>query len=344
MRTSVCVTIVTYKARPFIESCLESVLQQNHPLEVVVVDNASMDGTRPILARYEDRVRVIYNNENVGFAAAQNQAISASTSEWVLALNPDVVLLPGFIEQLVEGGRIDANVGTVCGRLLAIGRDLKVPEQPLIDSAGIYFTPAMRHFDRGWHEPDDGRYRQIEYVFGASAAAALYRREMIQDISEGGNFFDPDFFSYREDADVAWRAQLLGWRCLYIPQAAAFHVRSVAPGNRHAVPSVLNMHSVKNRFLMRIKNMTGGLYRRFWIPTTLRDVLVAGGCLLSEQKSLPAFWHVARCLPRAWRWRRSIMNRRRVTDDSLAHWFSSRPCAEPVAEIALPVKCDSLLV
>src|SRR5260370_25649103 len=117
----------------------------------------------------------------------------------------------------------------------------------------------------------------------------MCRREMIQDISEGPNFFDPDFFAYREDADVAWRAQLLGWRCLYIPQAAAYHVRSVVPGNRHAVPSVLNMHSVKNRFLMRIKNMTGGLYRRFSFPTTLRAGLFSRGCLFVGQKTTPAF-------------------------------------------------------
>jgi len=148
-----------------------------------------MDGTRGILARYEGRIRVSYNNDNIGFAAAQNQAIARSSSDWVLVLNPDVVLAPDFVEQLMAAASVDSRVGTICGRLLAIGRDLQPPKRPLIDSAGLYFTPAMRHFDRGWHEPDDGRYREMEYVFGASAAAALYRREMIADISDGQSFF-----------------------------------------------------------------------------------------------------------------------------------------------------------
>jgi GT2 family glycosyltransferase len=343
MNSRVCITIVTYNSDTFIASCLESVFAQTEQdFEVVVVDNASTDHTRQILHRNRKRLRILYNDDNLGFAAAQNQAIRASKSDWVLVLNPDVILKPDFLERLLAVGRSDREVGTVCGRLMALGRDLKPIEAPLIDTAGIYFTPSLRHLDRGWRQPDTGQYRQREYVFGASAAAALYRRDMIVDVSEEGDFFDPDFFSYREDADVAWRAQLLGWHCLYVPDAVGHHVRSVGPDNRRRVPAVLNMHSVKNRILMRVKNMTGGIYRKFWLPATMRDLLVLGGCLLWEQRSLPAFWYAAKCLPRALKQRKSIMSRRRVSDETLAHWFNVEPSAEPARRDLNPVTAPVL--
>ena len=97
---------------------------------------------------------------------------------------------------------------------------------------------AMRHFDRGWRQPDERQFDHAEYVFGATAAAALYRRDMIEDISIQGEFYDPDFFIYREDADVAWRAQLMGWKCMYAPYARGYHVRKVLPGNRRALPPI----------------------------------------------------------------------------------------------------------
>src|SRR5689334_12862534 len=206
MPTSVAVTIVTYNSRRYIRPCLDAVLQQTGVSpEVVVVDNASTDSTREILTRFAGRIRVLHNDQNRGFAAAQNQAIQATTAEWVLALNPDVLLTPGFMAGLLEASEIDDNVGTVCGKLLSIGPDFHPCDQPRIDSAGIFFTRSMRHFDRGWGTPDEGQFDQMEYVFGASAAAAMYRRRMIADLSPGGEFFDPDFFAYREDADVAWR-------------------------------------------------------------------------------------------------------------------------------------------
>src|ERR1700726_870183 len=98
----VSVTIVTYNSGRFIKRCLESVLAQRYPnKEIIVIDNASTDGTVDILEQFEDRCQIIYNDENIGFAAAQNQAISLSSGEWVLTLNPDVLLLPDFIQVLV---------------------------------------------------------------------------------------------------------------------------------------------------------------------------------------------------------------------------------------------------
>src|SRR5260370_6325999 len=243
----VSVTIVTYNSGRFIKRCLESVLAQRYAnKEIIVIDNASSDGTVDILEQFEDRCQITYNDENIGFAAAQNQAIRASNGDWVLTLTPDVLLLPNFIQAMVETGQFDSKIGTVCGKLLAILATFDLPEKPLVDSTGIYFTPTLRHLDRGSQEVDRGHYVNFEYVFGATAAAALYRRQMIDDISVAGEFFDSDFFVYREDADVAWRAQLMGWRCIYTPLARGYHVPNGLPGNRLARPTEITHRSVKN--------------------------------------------------------------------------------------------------
>jgi GT2 family glycosyltransferase len=326
----VSVTIVTYNSGRFIKRCLESVLAQKYSnKEIIVIDNASTDGTIDILEQFEDSCQIIYNDENIGFAAAQNQAIRLGNGEWVLTLNPDVLLLPGFIQSLVDTGQIDPKIGTVCGKLLTILATFDLPDKPLVDSTGIYFTPMMRHLDRGSQEVDNGHYLNYEYVFGATAAAALYRRSMVEDVSVDDEFFDPDFFVYREDADVAWRAQLLGWRCLYTPHARGYHVRNVLPGNRRALPSVINMHSVKNRFLMRIKNMTGDLYLRNFLSITTRDLIVISCCLFREQSSLKAFWYVTRNWKRVYSKRKQIMERRRVDDEYMASWFRYEPVSLP---------------
>jgi GT2 family glycosyltransferase len=334
--------VVTYNSGRFIRRCLESVLAQDYPdVEIVVIDNASTDGTIDLLEQFEDRCRIVYNDTNIGFAAAQNQAIGLSSGDWVLALNPDVLLLPDFIRALVSAGAADKRAGTVCGKLLTLTASFDIPEKPRVDSTGIFFTPMLRHLDRGSQEVDNGHYLQHEYVFGATAAAALYRRKMIDDIAIDGEFFDPDFFVYREDADVAWRAQLLGWRCIYTPHARGYHVRTVLPGNRHALPPEINMHSVKNRFLMRIKNITPDVYRRNLFSITARDIVVLGCCLLREHSSLKAFWYLGRNWSRTFAKRRQIMQRRRVSDEYMASWFSYEPVSLPAPK---PTKVHARVV
>ena len=339
---TVAVTIVTYNSARFIRRCLERVLDQDYlRKQILVIDNASTDDTREILREFESLVPVIYNSENFGFSAAQNQAIAAAfPSDWVLTLNPDVSLTRTCITKMVEAGESDPSIGSVCGKLLSASPDFDIPLNPIIDSTGIYFTPNLRHFDRGSKLSADGRYERFEYVFGATGAAALYRRKMIDDVSIEGEFFDSDFFAYREDADVAWRAQLLGWKCLYTPKAVAYHVRNVLPSNRRTLPPVINMHSVKNRFLLRLKNTTGKLYLHHFFAITFRDLLVIGACLTHEFTSLRAFPFLLRNWRRTWAKRREIMRRRRTSDDYISAWFSSQPVSYPAADVS--EKCASL--
>ena len=330
-RPLVSVTVVTYNSGRFIRRCLESVLEQRHQaLEVIVIDNASADGTCDILERFERRCSVVYNEENIGFAAAQNQAIRLARGDWVLTLNPDVLLLANFVTRLMETARMDPRAGTLCGKLLMADAGFDIEGSQRLDSTGMFFTPMLRHKDRGCMETNNGHYRHYEYVFGATAAAACYRREMITDISVEGEFFDADFFTYREDADVAWRAQLLGWKCIYDPHAAAYHVRKLRPGMRSELPPNINMHSVKNRFLMRIKNITPGLYLRNLLPITVRDLGIVAYCLLIERTSLPAFSILARDFSRVLRKRRLIQARRCVDDAYMATWFRYRPVSVPL--------------
>jgi GT2 family glycosyltransferase len=332
--TLISVTIVTHNNDGCLIRCLDSVLGQDWPaMEIIVVDNSSHDGTGEILARYASRdpgrIRVFHNAENVGFAAGQNQAMDQALGEWILALNPDVLVLPNFVSSLMEAAGQDSSVGTVCGKLLRARPDLSIPETPQMDSAGIYFTPTFRHFDRGMHEPDLHEYDSPAYVFGATGAAAFDRRRMIEDVSIEGEFFDEDFFFSREDADVSWRAQLLGWKCLYTPRAVGYHVRRVFPGVRQHLPESINRHSVKNRFLMRMKNSSLALYFRNWVPVTVRDLGIAAYCLVREQASLDAFRFLVRNRARIFAKRRLIQGRRRVSDAYIQSWFRFHPVSLP---------------
>jgi GT2 family glycosyltransferase len=199
----------------------------------------------------------------------------------------------------------------------------------VIDSTGIIMVPSQRHLDRGADRVDDGRYAREELVFGASGAAAMYRREMLDDVrtpsgsaGTGTEYFDEDFFAYREDADLAWRAQLLAWNCVYVPDAIARHGRRVTPERRSALPAAINYYSVRNRFLLRMKNQTAGHALRFLVPTIARDLQVIGYVLLKERSSIGALGDVFRLWRTTMIKRRAIMSRRRRPTSEMIAWFT----------------------
>src|SRR6266487_1245040 len=190
-----------------------------------------------------------------------------------------------------------------------------------IDSTGIIMRREQRHLDRGAGELDSGQFDQADDIFGPSAAAALYRRATLEDAAINGQYFDEDFFAYREDADLAWRCRLLGWTSIYVPAAVAQHRRRVTPERRGELPKSINYHSVKNRFLLRVNNMTGDLYRRDFWRVTKRDAAVIGYVLIREWSSIGALFYIVRNLPRLLRKRARIHERRRADSKTLEKWF-----------------------
>jgi GT2 family glycosyltransferase len=347
MSPRVLVSIVTHNSARYLRRCLESVKAQScSDLAVCLWDNASDDASIETASDFADFLQSLHaSNQNVGFCAAHNRIIDSTASDYVLVLNPDVVLEKEFIGALVGAMDHARGAGSATGKLWRWNPDNDSGNDPLpgplkgggsaaqklIDTTGIYFTPTQRHFDRGAGERDCGQYENSEYVFGASGAAAFYRREMLEAVKAGREYFDESFFAYREDADLAWRAQWLGWTCLYVPEARGCHVRRVLPERRSLLPPEINMHSFKNRFLMRVKNLDLGTYARFFFPITVRDLGALAYVLVREPSSLRAIPLFFRSLPKAWAVRIALRHHRRVAPAQLRAWFSYHPVARPAA-------------
>ncbi|HEY7112747.1 MAG TPA: glycosyltransferase family 2 protein [Thermoanaerobaculia bacterium] len=302
----VSIVLVTHDSAADLPASLPSAsAQRGVSTETIVVDGASRDGSIEIARRLAPDVRVIALPGNVGFSAAMNAGIEASKGRYVLALNPDCRLAPDFAARLAA--RLDErpDVGSASGRIYrAEGAALAATTR--LDSTGIVFRASGRHFDRGSEREGAGRYLIEEEIAGTTGAAGFYRREALESVKISTGYFDADFFLYREDADLALRLARLGWRCLYVPDAVAWHRRTNLPSRRRDMSPLANYHSVKNRFLLRINNQTAGGFFATLVPTLARDVVVLGACLTVERSSLPAFGWLWRNRRRLWAKRREI--------------------------------------
>jgi GT2 family glycosyltransferase len=216
------VIIPNYNGKPFFKKCFESLKNQNHPFHTIVVDNASQDGSADYIRINYSEFTLMENHENLGFATAVNQGIKASNSEFVLLLNNDVQLEPEAISNLLKCIKKDENIFAVSSKMIQYNDPTKM------DDAGDEYTILGWTRKVGYGKSPDA-YTNEREIFSACAAAAVYRRNIVEELG----YFDENFFAYMEDVDISYRARINGYKCFYCPQAVVYHVGSSTSGSRY---------------------------------------------------------------------------------------------------------------
>lgn len=301
MPTRVCVVIASWNGRQLLPECLAALAAQTfRGFEVIVVDNGSTDGSAAWLAAHAPTVRVICNAANRGFAAANNQGIAASDAPLVATLNNDAVPEPAWLDRLVEAAdRLDW-AGMFASQISL--RD----SGGRLDSTGIEVDRAGIAWNRDWKKPGPDRSTEPIEIFGPSAAAALYRRAMLDQIG----LFDEDLFAYYEDVDLAWRARRAGWRCAYVPQARVEHAHSATSGLRSPFKSY---YLGRNKWRVIARNYPFETLWRYVPVMALLDLVALCGAVW-QSRSLAAL----RGRGAAWREWRQI--RRPPRDSRSIDW------------------------
>ena len=300
------IIIPHWNAVQFLPTCLAALKAQTYPhIEVIIADNNSTDGSRELIRAEYLWVRLVELDRNYGFTGACNAGIRAAKGELVALLNNDTEVEGGWAAAVIEAFSRDPQVGIVASKMLLFDK------RDHIHTAGDYFTVDGRAGNRGVWQKDEGQFDREEYVFSACGGSSVYRKTLLDEVG----LLDDDFFFSLEDIDLAWRAQLAGWRCLYTPRAIVYHHLSASGGGVTA-----SFHDGRNLIYVLVKDYPLALWRKHWVA-----ILRAQGRLALE--ALRAWrGEAARArlrgmlagiagIPHMMAKRRDIQRRRRVTVD-----------------------------
>jgi GT2 family glycosyltransferase len=320
---SITVSIVNFDHMQYLPRAIEALRSQRlQPDRVVVLDNASTDGSREWLRLHGAGLDVVLNDVNRGYAGGHNQVIRTVDTEFVMVLNPDVVLEHDFLARMVETLRKDCRIGSASGRLLK-GRE---GSKGILDTTGLFPDPFRRFLDRDHNILDTGQRARISPIFGASGSAAFFRTSMLEDVAWQGEYFDEDFFAYCEDADLAWRAQRRLWESVLVPGATGWHIHedvsSVHSRRRDRGTKFRQFLLTRNRHFCLLKNepladLLRAAPRLAGYDTALQGYLARRSPIVATRWPLS----VARLLPRMLEKRADIARGAR-TEVRLMDWFN----------------------
>jgi GT2 family glycosyltransferase len=259
----VSIVLINFNSSQYIFECIKSVKNQTYRnIELLIIDDGSHDGSSEKLKKMavEEKFRYVYSADRLGFAKANNDGISMSRGEYVMTLNTDVFLENNYIDLCIKAMNGNCAIGTVTGKLLSMRN------KNIIDSTGLIIFKEGVATDRGMGEKDHGQYDNSEYVAGACAAAAIYRRKMLNSINYNNEYFDEDFFVSCEDLDLSISGLLLGWETLYLSNAVAYHARG---GSTKNCSEFIKFHCFRNEAFFYIKT-----FRHFNIQSVLLNKML----------------------------------------------------------------------
>ncbi len=257
----VSVVVINWNGARHLPTCLDALRAQTYPrLEIIVADNASTDGSQALIRERYPEVRLVALPENRGFTGGNNAGIAASTGEIVILLNNDTEVAPTWVAALVDAFARHPEAGTAASKMLLFDR------RDTFHTAGDFYRVDGLPGNRGVWEKDVGQYDREEYVFGACGGALAIRREVLETIGP----LDDDFFFSAEDVDFAWRAQLAGYRCVYVPDAVVYHHLAATGGDVTA-----SYYNGRNFLYILAKDYPGDLFRRYWRAVIGRQCRIA---------------------------------------------------------------------
>ncbi len=322
----VSVIVVNWNGKKYLADCLQSIRAQTFSdYEVILVDNGSTDGSVEwIRENFPGWVQVLANKRNEGFSGGNNRGIKAAVGKYIVLLNNDAQADPRWVEELVKVAEENPQAGMLACKIYLQG-DLKI-----IDNVGHLIYRDGLNRGRGRLEVDRGQYEKMEEVFFPSGCAALYRREMLEEVG----LFDEDFFAYGDDTDLGFKGRLAGWKCLYVPKAVVHHRYSQSSGAYSALKA---FYVERNRVWIAVKYFPLTLLLESPFFTFLRFALQGYGALVgrgaagrfSEAYSFGKLFQILckaylaafRGLPGMWEKRREIKRRTRVSEGEIRSWF-----------------------
>jgi GT2 family glycosyltransferase len=243
------VVIPNWNGKHFLQPCLDSLLKQSYPhLEIIIVDNASHDGSQDYIRTQYPRVRLIELPTNQGFTGACNVGMEAAQGDIVSLLNNDTEVDSHWVQAILDAFDNHPEVGVVASKMLLFS------QRDTLHTAGDGFTTDGRAFNRGVWEKDNGQYDTEAFVFSACGGSSAYRKTLLNEIG----LLDNDLFFLLEDIDLGWRAQLANWRTLYTPKAIVYHHLSATGGGKTA-----SYYDGRNSLYVLGKNLPIELWRKY---------------------------------------------------------------------------------